>query len=180
MLNSDAASRPDRRDAGTAPSGHRLGPYSRVLTRGAIGASISGSSREGRFLRHYEAELTRHVGSQPSIVERLMIARCARLALRLELLDERSIDGDMTERDGKHYLAWSRALVAMLRGLGTKGAPKPKTTLQDVLAQMGQEGTRRAAAPSPPTGKTRATSSPQNALESHASGRPARKVRGTS
>jgi hypothetical protein len=67
-----------------------IGPYSRTIDRGAIGGLIGGRSREGRFLRRYEAMLTEHVGGNPSIVQRALISRAARLALHLELMDERS------------------------------------------------------------------------------------------
>jgi hypothetical protein len=65
-----------------------MGPYSRAIDRGGLGGLISGRSREGRFLRTYEAMLTEHIGGRPSVVQRAMICRAARMALHLELMDE--------------------------------------------------------------------------------------------
>ena len=53
----------------------KIGPYSRVLQRGVIADTVDGRSREGRLMRHLEAELTKHVGGSPSIVQRLLIDR---------------------------------------------------------------------------------------------------------
>src|SRR5271168_3686027 len=70
------------------------GPYSRAIDRGAVGGLIDGRSREGRFLRAYERMLVEHCGGNPSIVQRALISRAARLALHLELMDERSLAGN--------------------------------------------------------------------------------------
>src|ERR1051325_574222 len=96
-----------------------IGPYSRSIDRGAIGA-VSGRSREGRFLRGYERMLLEHVGGQGTIVQRAMITRAARLALHLELLDEKVfINGySLTEHDYNHYCAWSNSLCRTLARLG--------------------------------------------------------------
>jgi hypothetical protein len=55
-----------------AKSRGKLGPYSRRLQRGVIGGlrEIDGRSAEGRFARHLEAELTAHVGGNPTIVQK--------------------------------------------------------------------------------------------------------------
>ena len=67
-----------------------VGPYSRLIDRGALGA-INGSSREGRYLRDYEKRLLAHVGGTPSVTQRALITRASRLALHLELLDQRAL-----------------------------------------------------------------------------------------
>ena len=59
--------------------------------------------------------LTEHVGGNPSIVQRALISRAARLALHLELIDERSLAGDhiFTTHDHLHYVSWSNALARL-------------------------------------------------------------------
>jgi hypothetical protein len=104
-----------------------LGPYSRVIDPGAIGGLIDGRSREGRFLRTYERELTTHCGGAPSIVQRALISRATRLALHLELMDERSLAGnhEFTVHYHNHYVAWSNALARLLARLGLDAAVAP-------------------------------------------------------
>jgi hypothetical protein len=116
-----------------------MGPYSRVIDRGAIGGRIDGRSREGRFLRHYEDSLTEHCGGHPSVVERCLISRAARLALHLELMDERSLTGnhEFTVHDHNHYVAWSNALARLLARLGLQPAVAPDNpSLHDVLRDI--------------------------------------------
>ena len=102
----------------------RLGPYSRAIDRGALGSVIPPHSREGRYLRHYEAMLTQHVGGKPSIVERQVIVRASRLALHLELLDERTLSEGkgLGQTDLHFYVSWSNALVRHLEKLGLKSS----------------------------------------------------------
>lgn len=122
---------------GAAPPHTRgaLGPYSRVIDRGALGSAINGSSREGRFLRAYESQLWEHCGGDPSIVQRALIVRAARLALHLELMDERSLAGqhEFTTHDHLHYVSWSNALARLLGRLGlVPAAGKPTDPLQAI------------------------------------------------
>src|SRR5437764_9565956 len=93
--SADLTSPSDRPNNGARSTAGRgtLGPYSRAIDRGAVGSAIDGRSREGRFLRTYEAMLVEHVGGKPSVVERALISRSARLALHLELMDERALAG---------------------------------------------------------------------------------------
>jgi hypothetical protein len=74
------------------------------------------------------ASLTRHIGGAPSEVERVLIERCARLQLFIEVMDRRALEaGSMSERDSKQYLAWTGQLRLCLRELGTKAAEPEKT-----------------------------------------------------
>src|SRR4051812_4062315 len=111
------------------------GPYSRVIDRGAVGGLIDGRSREGRYLRAYERQLVEHVGGNPSIVQRALIQRAARLALHLELMDERSLAGDhiFTTHDHLHYVSWSNALARLLTRLKLHPAAEPQTSLAGLL-----------------------------------------------
>src|SRR3954447_18527237 len=112
----------------------RLGPHSRTLCRGAIGRSIDGRSAEGRFLRAFEAQMTAHLGGQPSAAEVLLISRLARVALRLELFDEKITAGTLTDHDGRVYGALHNSFRLMLRELGLKAAPPAAPSLAELLA----------------------------------------------
>jgi hypothetical protein len=113
-----------------------LGPHSRVLRRGVVGDQVDGRSKEGRFLRNCEAELIAHCGGSPSFTQRLMIRRCARAMLRLELLDGKMADGSWTDHDARTFGGLSNALRLMLRELGLNAAPKNKPlSLADIAAR---------------------------------------------
>jgi hypothetical protein len=117
-----------------------FGPYSKAIDRGAIGSTIDGRSTAGRFLKAYEAMLVEHVGGRPSITERAMIARAARVALHLELLDEKSLAEcrPLTGHDMAWYAAWSNCLTRILGRLGLKSPDKPAPTLTDLLSANGR------------------------------------------
>lgn len=127
--------------SGYGPDNHQIGPYSRAIDRGAIGSRIDGRSREGRFLRQYERQLIEHVGGNPSIVQRALIHRAARLALHLELMDERSLAGEVEfgTHDHHFYVAWSNGLARLLARLGMDrpDAPKPPSLAEYVAALDG-------------------------------------------
>jgi hypothetical protein len=128
---------PSRSGRGILPSS--LGPYSRVIDRGAVGSGIDGRSREGRFLRHYEESLIAHAGGTPTVTMRLLAARAARLALHLELMDERLFAGkQITSHDSRTYLAWSNSLSRILKELGLQAPPArpvdPMQAIRDHLA----------------------------------------------
>ncbi len=108
----------------------RLGAYSR---QGAI-ALLDGRSREVLFLKHFRTELTAHCGGRPSAVQIKLIERAARLALHLEILDERLGTGTFgDDKDSKTYLAWSNFLTRTLRQIGLKGAPPRQQTIEEVM-----------------------------------------------
>lgn len=124
--------------------GGQLGPYSKVLERGALGR-VNGWSWEGRFLRAYEDMLIKHVGGNPNAIVRQLITRACRLALYVEIMDKRCLanGGDMTEHDRNYYLAWENALRRTLQAIGVKepvqsSAPQ---TLDDYLAKKSRRRT---------------------------------------
>lgn len=123
----------------------RIGPWSRTLQRGAIGASIDGRSREGRYLRNFEAMLAQHVGGKPSATQRVLIARAAKLALRLELFDERTMAVELGERSAREYLALSNHLRLCMRELGLKGAEPRAPSLAGAFAEASRAGDADAA-----------------------------------
>ena len=67
----------------------KVGPYSAAFTRGSVGDTIDGRSREGRFLRRVEAELVAGVGGEPTFAQSLLIRRAARIMLQLEFSTRR-------------------------------------------------------------------------------------------
>jgi hypothetical protein len=113
------------------------GPYSRVIDRGALG-TINGRSREGKFLRAYELALIEHVGGRPSATQRALITRTARLALHLELLDERAVvEGrGLSATDTHFYCVWSNSLARHLAKLGFEPTPPAKPRLADTLSEI--------------------------------------------
>jgi hypothetical protein len=108
---------------------------------------IDGRSREGRFLTAYERQLLDHIGSNPSVTQRCLIQRAARLALHLELMDERSLAGDhvFTQHDHNHYVSWSNSLARMLTRLGLQSAPASGKTLDEHLAELAAADDEAAA-----------------------------------
>ncbi len=86
-----------RKDSG------RIGPYSKQFAKGATGDLFNGRTKEGKFIRKVEAELTAQVGGAPSFSQVLLIRRIARLALQAENFDNRMQNGNFTEYDGKVY-----------------------------------------------------------------------------
>jgi hypothetical protein len=97
----------------------RIGPHSRLLQRG----TVDGRSREGRYLRAIEARLLDHIGAGASCAQRMLINRLARVALRLELFDEKMAAGPTTDHDGRVYGALHNSFRLMLREIGLKAMP---------------------------------------------------------
>lgn len=99
-----------------------------------MGDEVDGRSREGRFLKKVEVELSAHVGGSPNFAQKTLIRRAARAMLRLELLDEKMTTGNWTDHDGRVFGGLNNALRMCLRELGIKAAPPKTPTLQDYLA----------------------------------------------
>jgi hypothetical protein len=115
----------------------QIGPYSRRLRRGAIGGliEIDGRSAEGRFIRHLEAELTAHVGGDPTIVQRLLIERLIKIRCQLDRLDEKLATGGWTDHDSRTYGGLLNAYRLTARELGLKPAAAKVPSLEEVLRQ---------------------------------------------
>jgi len=108
-----------------------------MLRRGVLGDRVDGRSREGRFLSQIERELTRQVG-KPSFAQVLLIRRLARAALRLELIDERSLTGTLSDHDARSFSALSNVVRLTARELGLRAAPADKAPdLHTILAEHG-------------------------------------------
>lgn len=109
----------------------RIGPYSRPTAL----AKLDGRTREARLMRQVRAELTAHVGGNPSATQRQLIERCAWLSLHVAQLDARTAEGRaLTDHDSRQYLAWSNTLTRTLRQLGLEGRKQRPPTLQDLIA----------------------------------------------
>jgi hypothetical protein len=112
--------------SGIAP----LRPHSRTLRRGVIGAAIDGRSKEGRYLKAVEADLTTDLGGPPSMAQTIAIHRCARLMLRLEKIDEGLAKaGGLTAHDGRLYNALQNSLRIALRELLKNKRPEANSIL---------------------------------------------------
>jgi hypothetical protein len=93
--------------AGSPKGPRRLGAYSRVLECGAIGDTLDGRSREGRFLRAIESELTRGRRANLRVEERVLLRRVAKIAVPAS-----SIPRGYT-RAGLEPAAWTPCVSAM-------------------------------------------------------------------
>jgi hypothetical protein len=111
-----------------------------LIDRGALGDSINPRSRIGRFLVHYEMLLIAHVGGNPTITQRALITRTARLALHLELMDEKAFGkgGGLTPTDHHFYCVWANSLARHLSKLGFEPTKPPlgKPKFAHVLAEV--------------------------------------------
>jgi hypothetical protein len=97
------------------------GPYSKLLARG----TVSGRSRNGRFLVAAREELTEHLGGGPlTAAQRILVERVAWLRLHVALFDEKVANRSepMSDRDRASYLAFSNSLVRATRELGLEPA----------------------------------------------------------
>ena len=125
----------------------KIGPYSRRLRRGAIGGliEIDGRSAEGRFIRHLEAELTAHVGGNPTIVQRLLIERLIKIRCQLDRLDEKLAGGGWTDHDSRTYGGLLNAYRLTARELGLKATAVKTPSLAELLAHAAAEREASAA-----------------------------------
>ena len=111
----------------------RIGAHSRLFRAGAKG-SLDGRSSEARFLKDAEAQLIAHCGGKPSIAERVLISRLARILLRLQVIDDKIASGEGTDYDLKVVGGLDSALRNGLGRLGFKATPAKAATLADITA----------------------------------------------
>ena len=104
----------------------------RVYSRPATLLNLDQRTREARLMRETRAELTAHVGGNPSATQRVLIDRATRLTLQLAMLDARA-EG-MTEHDSRTYLARTNTLTRLMRQLGMTGAAQRPPSLRDHIA----------------------------------------------
>lgn len=103
---------------------------------------IDGRSREAALLRRVRAELTAHVGGQPTATQASLIERAAILRLRLARLDLDLAAGRVVDDD--LHLRLSNSLSRLLKRLGPPAAP-PQPTLQDYMRRFDEAKAEKAA-----------------------------------
>jgi hypothetical protein len=82
------------------PRGHNGSTLSLVVfATAASGQWVQIPRLDSSFLRAVEADLIEHTGGVPTTTQKILIHRCARLVLRLDVFDERLTDGEMTSHD---------------------------------------------------------------------------------
>jgi hypothetical protein len=82
--------------------------------------------------------LVEHLGGSPTIVQRALIGRAARMALHLKLWDERSLPngGAVSATGHNHYIQWANSLTRLLCRIGIESAKAPPITLEQHLANL--------------------------------------------
>ncbi len=140
LVAMDTSSSPDHRQTGTGalPRGWNC---SRALTR--AGGWTNSRSREARFLRAYAKLLADQLGGEPSDIQKELIRRAARTALRLELLDTRMLTtGDPGDApSAREYVSLNSVLIRILRTLGMAKVPAGKQqTLADYVPADDADG----------------------------------------
>jgi hypothetical protein len=118
-------------------SGKKVGPYCLAFSRGSVGDTLDGRSREGKFLRRVEAELVAQVGGSPSFAQSLLIRRAARSMLQLELLDAKMASGSWTPHDARTQGGLNNAVRLALKELGLKAIAAKTPSLQEYLTGKG-------------------------------------------
>ena len=126
----------------TAKKHGRLGPYSAVLRRGAIGEWVDGRSTIGRYARDLEAQLVKHCGGAPTVTQRLLIERLIHTTIHIDSLDRKLLGGEWADHDSRTHNGLVNRQRLLLREIGLGAAPEPKRSLADVVAEVvaGREG----------------------------------------
>jgi hypothetical protein len=109
----------------------RIGPHSRPDKL----QIVDGRRAEAQLMHRVRAELIQHLGGKPSATQRILIDRAAALSLRLHLMDrEAARSGEMSERNGRQYLAWSNSLTRIMSQIGLEGTAEREQSLTEYLA----------------------------------------------
>lgn len=118
----------------------RMGPplgSQNSLTHGAYARKLRPAEEEERRL--FEAELTEHVGGDPSAAQKVLIRRCGYLEIRLRCA-ERALKGGMGI-PSEHVLSWVNAQRLLLVALGLERKARKAPVLADYLREKSEEGT---------------------------------------
>jgi hypothetical protein len=115
-----------------------IGPHSRPNNL----VKIDGRTKEAQLMRRVREELTRHVGGNPSAIQRALIERCTWLSLKISMLDRKIAAGrEFTQIDSNTYLAWSNTLTRTLARLGDPAKSNTSaSSLTSILAELGHDG----------------------------------------
>ena len=113
-----------------AKKAHRIGPYS----HGSALVRLDFRTREGKFARAIQDELTQHVGGQPNAAQQLLIRLASIKALRLALMSDFVLtEHSISERDDRQFLAWANSLRRDLDVLGLTRRVKSSPRLAEIL-----------------------------------------------
>jgi hypothetical protein len=97
-------------------------------------AVLDARTLEAKRERVIMTELIQHVGGAPSSVQRILIARAARLLIKIELMEKQIIEGgDVGDLAGRQILAWVNSLRQILALLGVKPEQQLPARLADVV-----------------------------------------------
>jgi hypothetical protein len=113
----------------------RQGPHCRALSRGAIGDTLDGRSREAKFIRRIERELFAQIGEPRHFTQTLLIRRAARVMLQLELLDAQMQSEQWSEDQNKMAAVLTDNLRLTLRDLGVSSASAIKPAAIELKAR---------------------------------------------
>jgi hypothetical protein len=109
----------------------RIGPHSRPDKL----QIVDGRLAEAKLMARVRAELTQHLGGSPSATQSILIDRAAALSLRIHLMDrECARTGEMSERNGRQYLAWNNSLTRTMSLIGLEGTVARSLTPSEALA----------------------------------------------
>jgi hypothetical protein len=114
----------------------KVGPYSSPN----ILAKLDGRTREAALMRRVRADLTVHVGGDPTFPQRLLIDRAVVLALRVAQIEAKMIAGEtLTLHDNNHAIAWHNAFRRTIAALGLGPAATAQPTLAEAMAEAEAE-----------------------------------------
>jgi hypothetical protein len=83
---------------------------------------------EGKTERRTIRELTAHVGGDPTVPQRILIRRAARLLVMVELMEVKLIENDeSSDWASRQILAWVNALRLIMVALGLERRQQAKT-----------------------------------------------------
>jgi hypothetical protein len=97
-------------------------------------AALDGRTLEARRERQILADLSAHVGDAPSAVQKILIARAARLLVMVEVMERRLIErGETGDLAGRQVIAWTNSLRQVLALLGIERPQQMPKRLADVI-----------------------------------------------
>jgi hypothetical protein len=133
----DAPAKRNQRRNGKGDRRRELGPHSRLFGRGAIG-DMDGNSAPAKFIRTVERAVLDHLGGpdRASLPQKLLAARIAKTAYRLELFDRKLDEDGLTDYDARIYGALHNSYRLMLREIGLKAIPPKPETPDEVMARI--------------------------------------------
>ena len=96
----------------------KIGPHSRP----GVLAVIDGRRAEAKLMQRLKADLAKHVGGNPSVVQQMLIDQAAMLTLRVHLMDKASIaDPELAcaaEGNRKEKMGWTAPTASMCQSAG--------------------------------------------------------------